>query len=529
MIAMMGNENETNTNIRILYIDDEPSLLDLGKAFLSDSGFEVTTTTSPEEALKIIFNKKCDVVISDYEMPIMNGIELLKRVRKRDSSIIFILFTGRGRENVVIEALNNGADYYLQKGSDIESMFFDLKQKIKQGFSSERRIFNYTAVADYLIYSATVEYVEIEKILKLARTLSMAEVSYVALIEGNELVIRHYLGIKTKKFKEMRVPRGFGMGWDVIIKNKGVIVNNYKHNNTISHESTVDEAVEAEGIHSAMAVPIFSQIGIIGVLYVFRRTPKEFTEEDLKFISSVGSYIGTEINKQNATKIQKKLLENVVETNKKLNFMGSFLRHDSNNNILAINGHVELIMEDIKSIDNEKGDAIRNHCEKILNILEKMKNNIKNSKMYQQIGIKNPIWQKAEDIEKDFQCPGIKIINNARDLEVFAEPLLGPAFNTFFDNTLRHGQKATQVTISYNILPDQRLVFVYEDDGVGIKQEDKDKIFDYGFGSNTGIGLFLVKEILSAANMQIKETGEPGKGARFEITILPEIYRIIKK
>ena len=62
-----------------------------------------------------------DAVILDYQMPETNGIDFLKLIRSRDDPIPFILFTGRGREEVVIEALNSGADFYLQKGGDPSS------------------------------------------------------------------------------------------------------------------------------------------------------------------------------------------------------------------------------------------------------------------------------------------------------------------------------------------------------------------------------------------------------------------------
>ncbi len=65
-----------------------------------------------------------------------------------------------------------------------------------------------------------------------------------------------------------------------------------------------------------------------------------------------------------------------------------------------------------------------------------------------------------------------------------------------------------------------------EDDGVGIPEEGKERIFDYGVGSEGGLGLFLVREILAITNMTIRETGTPGKGARFEIHVPPGGYRI---
>ncbi|HOL41847.1 MAG TPA: ATP-binding protein, partial [Methanospirillum sp.] len=71
------------------------------------------------------------------------------------------------------------------------------------------------------------------------------------------------------------------------------------------------------------------------------------------------------------------------------------------------------------------------------------------------------------------------------------------------------------------------LILVYEDNGVGIPEKDKKKICDHGFGKNTGFGLFLSREILSITGLSIHETGTEGKGARFEITIPKNLYRMV--
>jgi PAS domain S-box-containing protein len=115
----------------ILYVDDEKHLTDIGKTYLEFSGeFSVDTFRSAKDALKSIEIQGYDAIIADYEMPGINGIAFLKEVRSRFGNIPFILFTGRGREEVVIEALNNGADFYLQKGGDPEALFVELRHKI---------------------------------------------------------------------------------------------------------------------------------------------------------------------------------------------------------------------------------------------------------------------------------------------------------------------------------------------------------------------------------------------------------------
>jgi PAS domain S-box-containing protein len=115
----------------ILYVDDDVNLLNLNKIFMEKSGeFRIDTVSSAPEALEKITTTRYDAILSDYQMPDMDGIEFLKIVRARHGDLPFILFTGRGREDVVIDAVNNGVDYYIQKGPDLKAMIAELRHKI---------------------------------------------------------------------------------------------------------------------------------------------------------------------------------------------------------------------------------------------------------------------------------------------------------------------------------------------------------------------------------------------------------------
>ena len=119
--------------IHVLYVDDEPDLLNISKLFLEATGeFSLDTAISAQDGLDTLQNREYDAIVSDFQMTEMDGIEFLKEVRSRFGSIPFILFTGRGREEVVIDAINNGADFYLQKGGDPKAQFAELAHKIRQ-------------------------------------------------------------------------------------------------------------------------------------------------------------------------------------------------------------------------------------------------------------------------------------------------------------------------------------------------------------------------------------------------------------
>ncbi|MFA4876589.1 MAG: PAS domain S-box protein [Methanoregula sp.] len=124
---------------RVMYVDDEPALLDLGKIFLEQSGnLQVDTVSSVEDAIVLLQKERYDGIISDYQMPGKDGLDFLKYIRSHNIDLPFILFTGRGREEIVIEALNSGADFYLQKGGEHKSQFVELEHKIRKSIERKR-------------------------------------------------------------------------------------------------------------------------------------------------------------------------------------------------------------------------------------------------------------------------------------------------------------------------------------------------------------------------------------------------------
>jgi len=126
------------SDIVVLYVDDDPEMGLFFKTFLeATSPLKVITAGSGFEVLDMVSRDLCDVIVSDYQMPGMNGIELLQKVRE-SSSLPFILFTGKGREEIVMEAINSGATFYLQKGGDPQTLFAELVHKIRAAVGNRR-------------------------------------------------------------------------------------------------------------------------------------------------------------------------------------------------------------------------------------------------------------------------------------------------------------------------------------------------------------------------------------------------------
>lgn len=123
---------ERKKSISVLIVDDESYLSDLAQRFLEMNHFSTEAASSADEALAKLRERSFDIVVSDYQMPGKDGIDLLRAVREEFPELPFILFTGRSREEVVIHALNEGADFYLQKGGDPKAQFAELAHKIRR-------------------------------------------------------------------------------------------------------------------------------------------------------------------------------------------------------------------------------------------------------------------------------------------------------------------------------------------------------------------------------------------------------------
>jgi signal transduction histidine kinase len=123
----------------------------------------------------------------------------------------------------------------------------------------------------------------------------------------------------------------------------------------------------------------------------------------------------------------------------------------------------------------------------------------------------------------------ITISVTVEGLEVFADPLLEKVFENLIDNSRRHGERVGQISVSAMPSGPKSVAIVFGDNGIGIPEADKERIFKKGFGKNTGLGLFLSREILSITGLSIQETGVYGQGARFEILVPEGKFRFTSK
>jgi PAS domain S-box-containing protein len=134
---VVSNKKST---IHVLHVDDDPTILEITKLMLQDldSNLEIDNSCCVDDGIKKLSSKKYDVVVSDYEMPQKDGLQFLKELREKRNDIPFILFTGKGREEVAIKALNLGADGYYNKQGSPETVYGELTHGIRRSFEHQK-------------------------------------------------------------------------------------------------------------------------------------------------------------------------------------------------------------------------------------------------------------------------------------------------------------------------------------------------------------------------------------------------------
>jgi PAS domain S-box-containing protein len=208
------------------------------------------------------------------------------------------------------------------------------------------------------------------------------------------------------------------------------------------------------------------------------------------------------------------------QANRQLNLLTSITRHDILNKVTVILGH--LAIAEKKTHD----PAMNTVIEKLVSATKAIRSQIEFTRVYQDLGTHDPQWQNLGRIMPYSYIPAaITLTESVDGVEVFADPMFELVFSNLLDNSVRHGHHVTAIRVSSS-QPDHGLTIVWEDNGAGIPADEKEMIFERGFGKNTGLGLFLVREILSISGITIRETGTEGEGARFEISVPEGGYRL---
>ncbi len=214
----------------------------------------------------------------------------------------------------------------------------------------------------------------------------------------------------------------------------------------------------------------------------------------------------------------------ISDAHRKLQLMTNITRDDIRNQLTIIEGYLELAESREEEVSTEEAmGRIRQASRRIGGIIEFTRD-------FQKIGMMDHEWldllSVVEGSRRLMDLRGIKVHWEIPDVEIYAEPLIERVFSVIIENAILHGEGVSTIQITAEE-EDEKLKITIEDDGTGIPDPLKNRIFEQGFGKNTGLGLFLARDILAACDCTIHECGLPGKGASFQITVPKGRYRFV--
>ena len=235
---------------------------------------------------------------------------------------------------------------------------------------------------------------------------------------------------------------------------------------------------------------------------------------DTRFVAIDDNYVIALLRDYSA---EKRAERSYQQANAKLNLLNSITRHDILNQITALQLFVSIAMETCND------DQLRSDLEKIETIGETIQKQIEFTRDYQELGVHGPQWQRMDGMVKEaclqLDIDGWNIEADFGNLEIFADPLARKVVYNLIDNSLRHaGPDADTIRMSWSPT-DLGIEIVYEDNGVGISSDVREKMFEKELRKRHGFGLFLAREILSITGISIHEEGKPGNGVRFIIIV----------
>lgn len=225
---------------------------------------------------------------------------------------------------------------------------------------------------------------------------------------------------------------------------------------------------------------------------------------------------------QNDIAERRKVEAALATVNQKLSLLSQITRHDISNRVFALLANIDLAKDDAENT------RFMDTLEKLELVSRSIQNQITFTRDYQEIGARAPSWHRVAPMiahaAEQLDVKGVTIGNHLPDTEIFADAMITKVFYNLIDNSLRHGDHVTNIVFSLEETADG-LLLICEDNGVGVPQQDKTRIFAKEFGRDSGLGLFLTREILSITGITIRETGDYGKGARFEMLVKKGYYR----
>jgi len=522
------------TKEKILVIDDEEGLRNFCKRALTKEGYEVEVSSSGEEALALMKENQFALALIDLKMPGIDGIEVLKRIKKEYPRTEAIILTGYGSFESAVDALRLGADDYLTKPIDVAALLMAVKRCLEKRRLKWENIELKNTVALYEVSQAMTSLMDLNQllnlILKLACDTLNAEGGSIMLCDPlkNELVVRAAAGTYKDKALKAKIKIGERVSGQAAERREPLLV--------IGDDPRFKDIKKFEKIKSGMSVPLLIKDKFLGTINL-KRTEREekFTRENLQLLSIFAQEAAYSI--ENAQ---------TYEALKKVDRMKSEFIYNISHELLgplsATSGAIDstdIIMQE-KKIKNENLETfmsiMRNNTVEMIRLIRNLSDfsKIETGKLEMKWSSIN-LDELLSDMVKEMKLGMAQNVKTPIEIKI---PEVLPAL---------YGDRGKLKIILHNLLsnalkfslPDGKIIIIAQkkgeeveiaisDTGIGISPEHQKKIFDkfYRVDSSLtqkvgglGIGLSLVKKCVEVHNGRIWVESELNKGTKFVFTL----------
>ncbi|HEY3420876.1 MAG TPA: ATP-binding protein [Methanomassiliicoccales archaeon] len=478
-------------NIKALFVTDEGywGLLQSSK----DIGieYELDLAKTDSEALNKLWKQEYDAVISDASIKDLDSIMLLKEMRAKGMTTPFILLTGKEDEEIAVEALENGANFYMTRTENPHLHFAELASMIYQSVLRARiEVQLRESRADLLAIfenSPTMITLVNEGLDVIMVNSAMAQF----IGDDTTVIVGKRMGEAVHCIHSFEEPEGCGHA--IFCKDCSV---RKALESTFRTEIGIKNAeVEQDEIRGETKIRFNLRVTTAPLVILGKHMVAVYIEDVTD---------------------QKRMQTAILMANKKLNLLGTVTRHDAVNQLSVLMGNLEIAsMKDPRS-------PLTRYLRKAIESGENIATIINFSKDYQLMGTHAPSMVNVKDSctrgNSTIDAKEVNVHIETGDLQIFADRMLEKVFLNLMDNSIRHGEKVRNIWVRSR--PSENGISVtFEDDGVGVPSSEKERIFDLGYGKHTGLGLYLVREILSITGISITESGEEGKGVQFVMLV----------
>ena len=526
--------------ISVMLVDDQPEFQRMAKKLLErDGGLDVTAVGSAEEALELLNKKTFDVIISDYEMQGMDGIELLETLRAQGNDVPVIIYASQGKENAIIRAVRSGAELFLQKSADPRSQLTELRfiveeiAKRKRTESALRRRENDFHVivernADAMLVldnRGSIRYAN-----PAANILfNMKESELIGKVLGFPIILQDPVEMYIVRGYQEFVAAEMRMVEVVWEEEPSYLISFRDVTGHVQYEEELEERVhertaKLENTNRQLLNEIESRVAA-----------EEELRADIEERRTAEEELRREIEQREA--VEKALIETKSQAELYLDLMG----HDINNlNQIGI-GYLELAMElsdvdEIKTLIEKPLEAMKSASEIIDNVRKLKQATIEHSESANATKIININDILPEIIKRYAQVTGRNITINVQSPKICpvkANDLIKDVFSNLVGNSVKHSDPIRPLMIDINIKRikekgKEYFLCTVEDNGPGIPDWVKDRVFQrFEKGATkakgSGLGLYLVKKLVDGYNgviwVEDRIPGVYNQGAKFIFTL----------